>query len=100
RVGVLVKEKNVTDTALAAVKDIYEKAQRPSGKTFLVDGNIILLMYSDLPDSPMTLIYPISMSHLILPIIYQTLGLIAASLLGLLVLFWVSMSVIGRYVKR
>ena len=97
---IFVKSKGMPEADFILFKDKIQEGLPPAGSVSRVQKDQYLSIYDRIPDTPLVVYYPVSLSRLIQPVIRRTLVVTGATTLGLFIVFQLVLMLMGRFVTR
>lgn len=100
QVLVFVKSKGVPESDFVLFKDQIQESLPETGTVQFIQNHQYLSIHERIPGTPLVVYYPVALSALLKPLVERALVVTGITTLGLLVIFWLVLMLMGRFVTR
>ncbi len=97
---IFVRSKGMPEADFILFKDRIQEGLPAAGSVSRVQKDQYLSIYGGIPETPLVVYYPVSLSRLIQPVIQRALVVTAVTTLGLFIVFQLVLMLMGRFVTR
>ncbi len=98
-IGIFVKEKGIMDEEFSRFINTFTSLDLKNASVLAINDNKYLVVFENLAIPGIMVIYPISLSNLMQPLITQIVWVFGICVLGLLIIFQFSLWLVSRFLK-